>query len=108
MVKMKNISCCLLAGLLFGACSGNVYEETGNGVIVKVQQKGDTDVRLVRFQVMGEKLIHVSATPEKKFADRQSLVVVPQTEQTPFTVAQQGDTITVLRVKYGLPMKTVT
>lgn len=95
MVKMKNISCCLLAGLLLGACSGNVYEETGNGVIVKVQQKGDTDVRLVRFQVMGEKLIHVSATPEKKFADRQSLVVVPQTEQTPFTVAQQGDTITV-------------
>ena len=49
MVKMKNISCCLLAGLLLGACSGNVYEETGNGVIVKVQQKGDTDVRLVRF-----------------------------------------------------------
>ena len=40
-MNMKSISYCLLAGLLFGACSGNVYEETDKGVIVKVQQKGD-------------------------------------------------------------------
>ena len=57
MVKMKNISYGLLAGLLLGACSGGVYEETGNGVIVKVQQKEDRGARLVRLQVMGEKLI---------------------------------------------------
>ena len=62
MMKMKNISYCLFAGLLLGACSGGVYEKTENGVIVKVQQKGDTGARLVRLQVMGEKLIHVSAT----------------------------------------------
>ena len=61
---MKNISYCLLAGLIFGSCSGKVYEQTDNGVIVKVQQKGGQDTRLVRFQVMGDKLIHVSATPE--------------------------------------------
>ena len=51
---MKNISYCLLAGLIFGSCSGKVYEQTDNGVIVKVQQKGGQDTRLVRFQVMGE------------------------------------------------------
>lgn len=95
MMKMKNISYCLFAGLLLGACSGGVYEKTENGVIVKVQQKGDTGARLVRLQVMGEKLIHVSATPDKKFADPQSLIIVPRAEQTPFTVAQQGDTVTV-------------
>lgn len=94
-MNMKNISYCLLAGLLFGACSGKVYEETGQGVIVKVQQKDGTGVRLVRLQVMGDKLIHVSATPDKKFADPQSLVVIPQAGQAPFTVSQQGDTITV-------------
>lgn len=75
---MKNISYCLLAGLIFGSCSGKVYEQTDNGVIVKVQQKGGQDTRLVRFQVMGDKLIHVSATPESKFTDSKSLVVVPQ------------------------------
>ena len=94
-MKMKNISYGLLAGLLLGACSGGVYEETGNGVIVKVQQKEDRGARLVRLQVMGEKLIRVSATPEGKFADPQSLIIVPGAEQTPFTVAQQGDTVTV-------------
>ena len=50
-MKMKNISYGLLAGLLLGACSGGVYEETGNGVIVKVQQKEDRGARLVRLQV---------------------------------------------------------
>ena len=89
---MKNISYCLLAGLIFGSCSGKVYEQTDNGVIVKVQQKGGQDTRLVRFQVMGDKLIHVSATLESKFTDSKSLVVVPQEKQTPFTVSQQGDT----------------
>ena len=83
-MKMKNISYGLLAGLLLGACSGGVYEETGNGVIVKVQQKEDRGARLVRLQVMGEKLIRVSATPEGKFADPQSLIIVPGAEQTPF------------------------
>ena len=94
-MDMKNISYCLLAGLLLGSCSG-VYEETDNGVIVKVQRKGDTGVRMVRLQVMGDKLVHVSATPESRFADPQSLVVVPQKEQTPFGVEQKGDTVTVV------------
>ena len=75
---MKNISYCLLAGLIFGSCSGKVYEQTDNGVIVKVQQQGEQKTRLVRFQVMGDKLIHVSATPDSKFADSKSLIVVPQ------------------------------
>lgn len=78
---MKNISYCLLAGLIFGSCSGKVYEQTDNGVIVKVQQKGEQNARLVRFQVMGDKLIHVSATPDSKFADSKSLIIVPQEKQ---------------------------
>ena len=94
-MNMKGISYCLLAGLLLGSCSG-VYEQTDNGVIVKVRtKKDDAGVRLVRLQVMGDKLIHVSATPENRFADLQSLIVVPQKEQTPFTVIQKGDTVTV-------------
>ena len=94
-MNMKNISSCLLAGLLLGSCSG-ICEQTDNGVIVKVQQEGNTGVRLVRLEVMGDKLIHVSATPEGKFAESQSLVVVPQKERVPFNVIQQGDTVTVV------------
>ena len=94
-MNMKNIFYCLLPGLLFGACSNKVYEETGDSVIVKVQQKEIGGPRLVRLQVMGDKLIRVSATADSKFADPQSLIVVPQEKQTSFAVVQNGDTIIV-------------
>ena len=61
-MNMKNIFYCLLPGLLLGACSNKVYEKTGDSVIVKVQHKETGGPRLVRLQVMGDKLIHVSAT----------------------------------------------
>ena len=94
-MNMKNIFCCLLPGLLFGACANKVYEETGDSVIVKVQQEVTGGPRLVRLQVMGDKLIRVSATADSKFADPQSLIVVPQEKQISFAVMQNGDTITV-------------
>ena len=56
------------------ACSGNGYEKTGNGIIVNVEQQQPTDVRKVKVEVMGEKLIHVSATPEKNFSKAETLV----------------------------------
>lgn len=92
---MKNISYCLLAGLLFGSCAGQVYERTADGVVVKVRQDGPREAKLVRLQVMGDKLIRVSATPEEAFADPQSLVVLPATGETPFQVSSNGDTVTV-------------
>ncbi len=65
-MNMKNIFYCLLPGLLLGACSNKVYEKTGDSVIVKVQHKETGGPRLVRLQVMGDKLIHVSATADSK------------------------------------------
>ena len=95
-MHVRNIYYGLLAGLLLGSCSGGVYEQTGNGVIVKVCQKEKTEARLVRLQVMGNKLIHVSATPASEFADPKSLVVLPPAEQVSFSVEQRGDTVSVL------------
>ena len=43
-MNMKNIFYCLLPGLLFGACSNKVYEETGDSVIVKVQRSEERRV----------------------------------------------------------------
>lgn len=91
---MKNIVYCLLAGLFFCACSEKIYEQTKQGVIVKVRQREPQDTRLVRLQVMGDKLIHVSAIPEKKFDSTQSLIIIPPKKRTPFNVHRQGDTIT--------------
>ena len=85
----------LMSGLLLSSCSGSYFKTDGSGVTVKVQNVIDGGPRIVRLEVMGEKLIHVSATPERKFADQESLVIIPPAERTPFTVEQDGDTVSV-------------
>ncbi len=94
-MSLKSTTVCLLAGCVFAACSGGGFRKTENGIIVEVGQKRPSDVRKVRVEVMGEKLIHVSATPEKDFSTEQSLVVVPQKDKTSFTVEEQGDEVAV-------------
>ncbi len=91
-MKLKGISF-LLAGLAICACSA--VKQDDSGVTVKVRRAAEGGPALVRLEVMGEKLIHVSATPESEFADPQSLVILPSKEVTPFTVETAGDTVTV-------------
>ncbi len=94
-MSVKNTSFCLLAGLVFTACGKQVYEKTQDGVVVKVKQNSSADVSKVRLQALGNKLIRVSATPDKEFDDRQSLIIVPQKNKTPFTV-EENDSAVVL------------
>ena len=74
---------------------GDDYTLDTNGVTIKVQQEKPGDARMVRLQVVGEKIIRVSATPDDGFADGASLVVLPQQEVPEFTVSQDDDTVTV-------------
>lgn len=94
-MKIKLFSYCLLTGLLLGSCNDKVFQPTENGVIVRIQQKNENQPQLVRLQVVGEKLIHVSATPLGEFSKEKSLIAIPPEEQVPFTVLQSGDTISV-------------
>lgn len=89
---MKKVLSALVV-LAFAACSSGVYQKTENGIIVRVQQADTQTPKFVRLQVMGEKIIHVSATAEDKFADPQSLIIVPQETKTDYTVTEQGDTL---------------
>ena len=61
-----------------------------------MQKKKTDGPSLVRLEVIGDKLIHVSATPERKFADRESLVVLPSEEKPVFSVGRFGDTLAVV------------
>lgn len=92
-MKLKNTSVCLLAGWMLMACSGGGYEKTSNGIIVNVEQQQPTDVRKVKVEVMGEKLIHVSATPEKNFSKAESLIIVPKKDKTDFSVEESEDAV---------------
>jgi alpha-D-xyloside xylohydrolase len=76
----------LLAGLLLAGCSAKQYQMIDGGVVVNVKQKNSTETRKVRLQVLGDELIHVSATPEKEFPNDSSLIIVPGIKNSTFTV----------------------
>ena len=68
------------------SCGKKDYKVKGNSVTVSVaSRKADAPSR-IRLQVLGDKLIRISATPESKFNDRKSLVVLPQNAVVPFDV----------------------
>ena len=92
------------------SCARKDYSVKGNTVTVKLQspvlrQAQEPAGELVeppvqpasqvRLQVLGEKIVRVSATPERKFNDRQSLVVLPRKGKTPFQVSMDGGVVKV-------------
>jgi len=91
---MRKTSIYLLAGLLFMSCAKPGYEKTASGLIVDLKKEQSSDVRLVRLQVVNDKVIHVSATPEDKFSDENSLIIVPQIgNKTPFSVEEKNNAV---------------
>ena len=96
-VSMRISGIVFVAGLvcLISSCMGTEWKQTDRGVIVKVKNPVTDGARRVRVKVLGEKLMHISATPERKFDDVESLAVVPQEESTPFFVSENDTAINV-------------
>ena len=84
----------LFVAFVLASCAG-AYRQNESGVTVKVQEPTEGGPRLVRLEVLGDKLIHVSATPDRKFADPQSLIIVPQTGATEFAVCEDDGVVSV-------------
>lgn len=74
----------LSAGALFFAVAFNhataqaIYKKTANGIIVKLPGDLSSGVRLLRLEVISDKIIHVTATPGNDFTAVNSLMVVEQ------------------------------
>ncbi len=91
---MRNTFIYLFAGLLFMSCIKPEYEKTKDGVIVCLQQAKNNDLKKIRLQVINDKIIHVSATPEDKFSDEKSLIIVPLNAlKIPFVVETKNGTV---------------
>ncbi len=73
---------CLLA-----ACGGPVSKR-GDSVSVRIPQLYDGKPGQLRLQWVDEAIVRVSATPERKFSGRPSLMVVPQAGYRGFNVSQ--------------------
>lgn len=95
-MKLKVLSASILAGVMSMACNPGKYEKSEHGITVNVTPTGENSVIKVRLQVMDDKIIRVSATPDKKFAPDNSLVTVPQKENTEYTVSETDSTVSVI------------
>ena len=104
-MKTKLTLLALSVLMVLNACT---VKQDKDGVTVKVQNPAENGPALVRLEVMGEKLIHVSATPGKKFADTESLVVLPSEKKVPFEVVRNGETVTVSTAAVNANVSTVT
>jgi len=104
-MKINKIYLSLFAGLVFASCSTKQYVKTDDGIIVSL--KNTNQVNKLRLQVLGNELIHVSATPEKEFPQDSSLIIVPNIKIVPFTVSEEKDTIILSTEKLNVFVSTL-
>ncbi len=71
------------------ACTSGTYKSTSDGVVVNVQNRQKNGLAKVRLQVMSDGIVRVSQTPDKKFHDRNSLIILPDAQkETDFEVVE--------------------
>lgn len=76
-----------------GACHSPGFERIEDGVIVRLDSKEGAP-RMVKFQVVSDKIIHITATANKSFSNDTSLIVVKQNLPKPEWSLEEGtDTI---------------
>lgn len=92
-MKLRNTSVGLLALFCLASCSKSEYDKLANGIVVHIDQQKESDAHKVRLQVMGEKLIHVTATPEQTFSNRTDLITVPVQNLPPFSIETTDSTV---------------
>lgn len=84
------------------------YVKKGNAVTINVSSPGEGGARVVRLQVVGDRIIRVEATPEEAFAAKQSLIVVPQKTTARFSVSESDGFVTVSAAGVSAKVSTVT
>ena len=95
-MKFSIISGILLTSAMLGSCGSGRYEKESGGIVVNVDSHADNDVRKVRLKVYGDKIIRVTATPDKEFAPDASLCVLPRPTDVKYEVEETDSTVTVV------------
>lgn len=94
-MKIKNIHLSLLAGLVLASCSSptKTYEKVDGGIVVNIENPDNTQAKKLRLEVLGDQLVHVSATPDREFPKDSSLIIVASKKDVPFDVSEVGDSL---------------
>lgn len=85
------------------ACNNKSWQPTKGGIIVQTEQS-EGGTQLVRLQVVNDRIIRVSATPDKEFSSAESLITIPDLQYTDaFEVSE--DTLYVILTTSALNTK---
>ena len=94
---MKSVKTFLIAFLAL--CSSVMtaadFMRNGNYITIPVKNPFLQGAKMLRLQVVGDKIIRVQATNGATFAPKQSLIIVPQTAVPTFKVTAQAGKVVV-------------
>ncbi|MBO7114109.1 MAG: DUF5110 domain-containing protein [Bacteroidaceae bacterium] len=62
---------------ILASCTEREYKILDDGVVVNVREPADGGPQKVRLTVMSDHIVRVTATPDKTFHDRNSLIILP-------------------------------
>ena len=94
---MKHASFFLFFLLSLFSCTQQGYEKTSDGVIFSLSQSDKNEVKKLRLQVVNDKIIHVSATPENRFSTEKSLIIDKRTGSNPQFEIEEADNFVILK-----------
>jgi alpha-D-xyloside xylohydrolase len=98
--------------LLMISCGQKEWEQTDNGVLVRLKPASPTETSMLKVSVVTDRIIRVTAVPERSFSDAKSLIVIDQATVPPFTVTEEEGFVTVsaaeVKAKVALTTGQVT
>ena len=81
-----------LLSFLLAGCSSSTYIKTDKGITVQVKKNGSNEKHHIRLQVVNDRIIRVSASPEEDFSTAKSLITVPDLAYAgKFEVSENAD-----------------
>lgn len=81
--------------LLLTGCSSSTYQKTAEGITLQIKKSDSKEKHHIRLQVVNDRIIRVSATPEDTFSPAESLITVPGlTYSDQFEVSEDAHFVT--------------
>lgn len=95
-MKTFHIAGLMLAAAIFASYGSDNMQKEPYGITVNIGGKSINEVRKVRLQVYGDKIIRVSATPDNQFAPDASLAVIQNPSKVKYKVEETDSTVSVV------------
>ena len=91
--RMIALTALLMTGL--NAVAADHYTVDGQFITIPVKDAAQGEAKVVRLQVVGDKIIRVRATPEEQFPSKTSLMIVPQHSKAKYSVSEADGNVIV-------------